>query len=46
MDEETRKLYELKAEMLRATAHPIRLAIIDCLREGEQCVCDIATACA
>jgi len=25
-----------------AAAHPIRLAIIDFLRDGEQCVCDIA----
>lgn len=41
MDDTTRKLYELKAEIIQATAHPIRLAIIDYLADGEQCVCDI-----
>ena len=43
MDEETKKLYEMKAEVLSAIAHPIRLAIVEFLRDGEQCVCDIAT---
>lgn len=42
MDAETKKLYELKAEVIAAAGHPIRLAIIDLLRNGEQCVCDIA----
>ena len=41
MDNETFKLYELKAEMIQAAAHPIRLAIIEYLADGEQCVCDI-----
>ncbi|NQT18267.1 MAG: winged helix-turn-helix transcriptional regulator [Planctomycetes bacterium] len=42
MDKNTRKLYELKAEVFRAVAHPLRLAVIDFLKDGEQCVCDIA----
>lgn len=42
MDTETKKLYELKAELVRAVAHPIRLAIVEFLKDGEQCVCDIA----
>lgn len=42
MDADTKKLYELKAEIIQATAHPIRLAIIEFLVDGEQCVCDIA----
>ena len=41
MDTNTRQLYELKAEIIQAAAHPIRLAIIEYLVEGEQCVCDI-----
>ena len=41
MDTSTRQLYELKAEIIQAAAHPIRLAIIEYLVEGEQCVCDI-----
>ncbi|MFO7898866.1 MAG: metalloregulator ArsR/SmtB family transcription factor [Planctomycetota bacterium] len=36
------RLYELKADLIKAAAHPIRLAIIDCLRDGEECVCRIA----
>jgi ArsR family transcriptional regulator len=35
-------LYGLKADVLRALAHPLRLAVVDYLRDGEQCVCDIA----
>ena len=32
----------MKAEILSAAAHPIRVAILECLRDGELCVCDIA----
>jgi ArsR family transcriptional regulator len=42
VDEETRRLYELKADVLKALAHPLRLAVADCLRDGELCVCDVA----
>lgn len=42
MNAATRKLYERKAEIIAAAGHPIRLAIIDFLKDGEQCVCDIA----
>ena len=44
MDTESRELYRLKAELVRAAAHPLRLAIIDQLRDGEQCVGDLAEA--
>ncbi|OGV75477.1 MAG: hypothetical protein A3K19_29250 [Lentisphaerae bacterium RIFOXYB12_FULL_65_16] len=43
MDKQDWKLYELKAEVLQAMAHPIRLAILDLLKDGEVCVCDIAS---
>jgi ArsR family transcriptional regulator len=43
MDKQTMLLYELKAQIVQAAAHPIRLAIIDFLSGGEQCVCDIST---
>ena len=36
------KLYQLRADILKALAHPIRLAIVEFLKEGEQCVCEIA----
>jgi len=42
MDRDEKALYERKAEIIRAAAHPIRLAVIEFLRDGEQCVCDIA----
>lgn len=33
---------EKQAEVAKALAHPLRVAIVGFLREGEQCVCDIA----
>ena len=35
-------LFEKQAEVAKAIAHPLRIAIIHFLKEGEQCVCDIA----
>jgi ArsR family transcriptional regulator len=37
-----RFLYEKQAEIAKAIAHPLRIAILDFLKDGEQCVCDIA----
>lgn len=31
--------YETQSDLLKALAHPTRLAILDILRDGEQCVC-------
>jgi len=42
MDREQQRLYKLKADVIAAAGHPIRLAVIDFLKDGEQCVCDIA----
>jgi DNA-binding transcriptional ArsR family regulator len=36
--------FERQAEVIQALAHPIRLAIVELLRGGEVCVCDIAAA--
>jgi DNA-binding transcriptional ArsR family regulator len=36
--------YILTARIMKAVAQPIRLAILDSLRQGERCVCDIAGA--
>jgi len=33
--------YERQAEILKVLAHPVRLQILDILRDGEQCVCHI-----
>ena len=35
-------LFEKQAEITKAIAHPLRIAIVDFLKDGEQCVCDIA----
>ncbi len=35
-------LYKKQAEVAKAVAHPIRIAIVDFLKDGEQCVCDVA----
>jgi ArsR family transcriptional regulator len=42
MDRGEKRLYKLKADVIAAAGHPIRLAVIDYLKDGEQCVCDIA----
>ncbi len=41
MNKARQQLYRMKADLVKAAAHPIRLAIIDCLRGGERCVCEI-----
>jgi DNA-binding transcriptional ArsR family regulator len=35
-------LFEKQAEIAKAIAHPLRIAILNFLEDGEQCVCDIA----
>ena len=41
-DENKHLRYERQAEIAKAIGHPLRVAIIDFLKDGEQCVCDIA----
>jgi len=35
-------LFEKQAEIAKAISHPLRIAVINFLKDGEQCVCDIA----
>jgi DNA-binding transcriptional ArsR family regulator len=42
MDADRKRLYEMQAGILQAVAHPVRLAIVDVLSDGERCVCEIA----
>jgi ArsR family transcriptional regulator len=35
-------LFERQAEVAKAISHPLRIAIVNFLKDGEQCVCDIA----
>jgi len=37
-------VYELQSELLKALSHPTRLAVLDILRDGEQCVCHMEAA--
>jgi ArsR family transcriptional regulator, arsenate/arsenite/antimonite-responsive transcriptional repressor len=37
-------LYEKQTKVAQAIAHPLRLAILDFLRDKERCVCNIAEA--
>ncbi|MEI8194489.1 MAG: metalloregulator ArsR/SmtB family transcription factor [Phycisphaerae bacterium] len=42
IDRETKALYARKAEIIKAVAHPLRVAVVDFLKDGEKCVCEIA----
>jgi ArsR family transcriptional regulator len=42
LDKGKNLLYERQAEIAKAVAHPLRVAVIDFLKDGEKCVCDIA----
>jgi DNA-binding transcriptional ArsR family regulator len=42
LTEKKQLLFQKQAEIAKAIAHPLRIAIIDFLKDGEQCVCDIA----
>jgi len=35
------RVLELKAEILKALAQPTRLKILELLRNGERCICEI-----
>ena len=37
-------IYERQAEIAKSIAHPLSMAILDYLKTGPQCVCDIAEA--
>ena len=42
LEREKQLLFARQAEIVKAVSHPLRIAIIDFLKDGEQCVCDIA----
>jgi ArsR family transcriptional regulator len=42
VDAQAKMMYKLMADVISAAGHEIRLAILDYLKDGEQCVCDIA----
>ena len=42
MDFEEEILFERQGEIVKAIAHPLRIAVVHFLAAGPQCVCDIA----
>jgi len=42
LSKEKQLLFEKQAEIVKAIAHPLRIAILNFLKDSEQCVCDIA----
>jgi len=42
LDKKELLLFEKQAQIAKAVAHPLRIGIVDFLKDGEQCVCDIA----
>ena len=42
LDDKKQLLFEKQAQIAKAVAHPLRIAILEILKDGEQCVCDIA----
>lgn len=36
-----RRVYEERAKIIKAMAHPSRLMMVDALAEGEKCVCEL-----
>jgi len=42
MDTKTQQRYELKAEIFKALAHPMRIYLLDLLKTRPYCVCELA----
>ncbi len=42
MDEQTHRRYSLRAEMFKALANPVRIYILEKLKERPWCVCELA----
>ncbi len=42
LDDSKVLLFEKQAQIAKAIAHPVRIAVLNFLKDGEQCVCDIA----
>jgi ArsR family transcriptional regulator len=41
MDPRTRALFDARARIIKALAHPTRLFLVDQLSRGEHCVCEL-----
>ena len=41
MDQKQKNLFEARAKIIKAMAHPTRLFIVDELSKGDKCVCEL-----
>lgn len=41
MNRQQQQLFEARAKIIKALAHPTRLFIVDALSRGERCVCEL-----
>jgi len=41
MDEKTKRRLEARCRIIKALAHPARLFIVETLKDGERCVCEL-----
>ncbi len=41
MDQKQKNLFEARAKIVKAMAHPTRLFIVDQLSKGDRCVCEL-----
>ncbi len=44
MNKKTKKLFEQRANIIKALAHPTRLFIVDQLSKSEKCVCELTAS--
>ena len=42
LNKNKRLIFEKQEEIIKAVSHPVRIAILDFLKDTERCVCDIA----
>ncbi len=42
LSKKKQRIFEKQAQITKAIAHPLRIAVLDFLKDGPQCVCDIA----
>ena len=42
LNKKEKLLFQKQAKIVKAISHPLRIAIINFLKDGEQCVCNIA----
>ncbi len=42
MNDKELKIFKMRADIAQGIGHPIRMAIIDFLKDGEKCVCEIS----